>query len=87
MSDDINTRLLERSATMIDATAGTLYAELIVADLGRNDLESLRVHVKQAEDWVYSENYSPDPNPLSDEDIENIASQAFSSKLEATDTF
>jgi hypothetical protein len=49
MSHNINIELLERAAEMVDYFVDKLPAQLIERDMEANDLESLAVHVAQAE--------------------------------------
>lgn len=59
MSNNNNTDLLERAAICVDYFEGKLPAILIERDLDNNDLEELAVHVKQAEDVMYTLEYNP----------------------------
>lgn len=59
MSNDTNSNLLERAAICVDYFEGKLPAILIEKDLDNNDMEELRVHVKQAEDVMYQLEYRP----------------------------
>lgn len=52
MSTQVNTQLLERAADCIDYFDGKMPAKLIEKDLETNDLESLLVHVTQAEKMI-----------------------------------
>lgn len=49
MSNTVNTELLERAALMIDYFLGKMPAQVIEADIDRNDLEALNYHVTYAE--------------------------------------
>ncbi len=52
MSTQVNTNLLERAADCVDHFDGKMPAKLIEKDLETNDLESLLVHVTQAEQMI-----------------------------------
>lgn len=49
MSNNINSVLFDRASEMITYFEGKLPAKVIEADLDRNDLEALQVHVANAE--------------------------------------
>lgn len=49
MSNEVNTRLLERASEMIDYWEGTMHARILERDIASNDLEALQYHVAQAE--------------------------------------
>ncbi len=49
MSTQVNTNLFERAALMVDYFQDKLPAQLIEADLERNDLQALDYHVTAAE--------------------------------------
>lgn len=57
MSDSSNTRLLERAAEMIDYWTDKTPAKVIEADIQRNDMESLWLHVAQAEGMAAQEEF------------------------------
>lgn len=64
MSTEVNTQLLEEAAELIDRWVGTTRAAVLEADLERNDLESLALHVKELRDLDFQEFYNPEePNP------------------------
>lgn len=45
MSNEENDKLLERAHELIDVWEGTLTAEILRADIRRNDLEALQGHI------------------------------------------
>jgi len=57
MSEEVNTLLLERAAEMLDYYEGTTIAKVIQADLDRDDLESLYMHVCKAEAQAAQEEF------------------------------
>lgn len=60
MSNTVNTLLLEEAAELIDRWVGTPRASVLEADLERNDLDSLAVHVKELRDLDFDEFFEPD---------------------------
>lgn len=59
MSKHANTILLEEAAFYIDVFEGKLPAQLMETDIANNDLEELAVHVKQARDMAFQQEYQP----------------------------
>lgn len=57
MSLEVNTQLFERAAECIDYWEGKIIAELIEADLDRNDLKALAYHVTSAEAMAAQEEF------------------------------
>lgn len=49
MSNSVNSELLERASEMITHYEGKLIAQVLEADLSRQDYEALQAHVTQAE--------------------------------------
>tara|TARA_R110000868_G_scaffold376886_2_gene642118 strand:+ start:253 stop:492 length:240 start_codon:yes stop_codon:yes gene_type:complete len=79
MSNQVNTNLLERASVCMDYFESKLPAQIIEADLKRNDLEALEVHVKEAENMIFEAEYRPEHTEMTDERAEAM--------LEATDVY
>lgn len=60
MSEEINTRLLEEAAFMVDYFEGTPIARVLEQDLESNDLEALAVHMREARQVLHDLEYSPE---------------------------
>jgi hypothetical protein len=70
MSNQVNTNLLERASACIDYFERKLPAQIIEADLDRNDLEALELHVNEAEAMIFEAEYRPEHTEMTDERAE-----------------
>ena len=57
MEDQVNQQWFERAAEVIDHFEGKLPAEVLEADLDRNDLDALRSHVTEFEAIMAQEEF------------------------------
>lgn len=60
MSNNINEELLLEANELIEYWAGTTHADLMLADIKMNDLESLQAHVDDAHYQMLSREYDPE---------------------------
>lgn len=59
MSQDSNTELLELASFHIDHWAGEGIGAALEADIERNDLDSLKFHLKASMDLMFELEYNP----------------------------
>jgi hypothetical protein len=57
MSVEANTLLIERAIEMINYWEGTNLAEVLKADIDRNDLDALNLHTSKAEAQASQEEF------------------------------
>ncbi len=60
MSDLVNTDLLDEAVWAVDYWAGEGIGAVIEADIERNDLEALAVHLKESQDLMFQLEYTPE---------------------------
>lgn len=72
MSTEANTKLLEEAAEMLDYFEGTMTADIIQAQIEANDLDGLYETVRSARFEMLRQEYQPDYEEVTDEDIKTI---------------